>query len=342
MTPRARKTPGILAATVALAVLSACSNVGPQDYLNPEGPVAKQQHNLFLPVFIIAGVIGAIVMALILIAIIRFRESKNTAEPVQVHGNTRLELGWTLAPAILLAAISVPTVATIFSLAEEPKGPDVVRVKVIGHQWWWEYQYDTKPQIKTATELVIPTGKKVFLTVTSVDVIHSFWVPKLGGKQDAVPNRDNFMTIEATKPGTYHGQCAEFCALSHANMRLRVVAKTPADYAAWVKAQQAPAVVPTEGLAAAGADAFRGFNGGTCIACHTVRGVEGAGGQIGPDLTHFASREEFAGAILKMNEQDLTAWLRNPPGLKPGSKMRNYQIPEDTIRALVAFLLSLK
>lgn len=342
-TKRARRIAGLALAVAALFVLSACKNVGPQDFLNPEGPLAKRQHRLFVPVFWIATGVFVLVEGMILVALLKYRERKGAQAPVQTHGNTRLEIGWTIAPAALLAGIAVPVVLMIFSLAEVPKGPDVVNVRVVGHQWWWEYQYtDTKPAVKTATELVIPTGRKVHLKVTSVDVLHSFWVPKLGGKQDAVPGRDNPLTIEATDPGTYHGQCAEFCALSHANMRLRVVALPPAEFDAWLKGQQRDAVIPAAGLAAEGARVFAAFGNGTCMQCHTLRGIEGARGEVGPDLTHFASRATFAGAIFDLDAKTLETWLRDPPAVKPGSIMPNYHIPADAIRALVQFLLSLK
>ncbi|HVL91621.1 MAG TPA: cytochrome c oxidase subunit II [Actinomycetota bacterium] len=343
-TKRARRIVKVLAGLAALGLLAACSNVGPQDYLHPEGPVAEQADSLFKPVFWIATAIFFVVEGLMVYAIFKFRERRGGSDPVQVHGNTKLEIGWTIAPAVLLAALAVPTVAMIFDQAAVPaEGEDVVRVKVIGHQWWWEYEYtDVDPPVKTANELVIPVGKKVFLEVTSADVIHSFWVPKLGGKQDAIPGRMNSMTLIADKPDVYHGQCAEFCALSHANMRLRARALPQAEYDAWLAEQQKDAVVPTSGAAAEGARAFKEFQNGTCMACHTIRGMEGASGTVGPDLTHFADRLTFAGSIFDMNEENLAKWLRDPPGVKPGSIMPNYHIPEETIAAMVAFLLSLK
>jgi cytochrome c oxidase subunit 2 len=276
----------------------------------------------------------------------RFREKKNQAPPVQVHGNTKIEIGWTLAPALILAALAVPTVATIFSLATPARGADVVHITVTGHRWWWEYEYtDAKPSFRTATEMVIPVGRPVDLRITAIDVIHSFWIPKLAGKQDAIPNRNAPLTIQADKPGTYWGQCAEYCGLSHANMRLRVVAMTSADYDAWFRNQQQDANIGSlQGLAAQGAQDFATFKTatGACIACHTLRGIPAAQGQVGPDLTHLASRSVFAGAIMELNAANLEAWLHDPPGIKPGSVMPNYHIPADTIQALVAFLLTLK
>ncbi|GAC1409429.1 MAG: cytochrome c oxidase subunit II [Actinomycetota bacterium] len=333
-------------ALIALAVIAtACSNAGPQDSLHPAGHTSRNQLALFVPVFWIAVGIFVVVEGLVLYISFNFREHRVKGEPVQVHGNTKMEIGWTLAPAVLLAAIAVPTVAGVFALAAVPHGPEVVHVRVVGHQWWWEYEYlDTKPVVRTATEMVIPAGKKVYVDITSADVIHSFWVPKLAGKQDAVPNRLNHLTLDADQPGTYFGQCAEFCALSHTNMKLRVVAKSPADYAAWLENQKKEAMMPAGGLAAAGAKVFTEFStkSGSCIGCHTLRGIPAAQGRIGPELTHFFSRSTFAGSILDVNAENLTKWLQNPPGIKPGSIMPNYHIPQDAIQQLVAFLLSLK
>lgn len=342
-TKRARRLVGAFLAIAAVGLLAACSNVGPQDALHPEGPVARDQLNLFTPVFWIATAVFVLVEGMVIVAAVKFRERRGGPQPVQVHGNTKLEIGWTIAPAVLLAAISVPTVAMIFSQAAVPTGDDVVHIKVTGHQWWWEYEYtDVDPPVKTGTEMVIPTGKKIYMEIESADVIHSFWVPKLGGKQDAIPGRTNHLTLVAEKPDLYYGQCAEFCALSHANMRLRVRSMPPAEFDAWIAGQQKDAVIPTSGLAAEGARAFKEFQNGTCMSCHTIRGIEGAAGTVGPDLTHFADRTWFAGAMLETNKENLITWLRDPPAVKPGSLMPNYHIPEDTIAALVEFLLSLK
>ncbi|MGH2830022.1 MAG: cytochrome c oxidase subunit II, partial [Actinomycetota bacterium] len=254
-TRRGRRIAKTLLACAALGLLlAACKNVGPMDALNPEGPIARRQHGLFVPVFWIAAAMFVLVEGGIVFAVLKFRDRRNAAAPVQIHGNTRLELGWTIAPAVLLGVIAIPVVVLIFSLAEVPRGPDVVHVRVTGHQWWWEYEYlDADPVVATANEMVIPTGRRIAIEVTSDDVIHSFWVPKLGGKQDAIPGRSNPLTLVADKTGTYYGQCAEFCALSHANMKLRVVAMPPAEFDRWLAGQQRPAAVPPTGAAAQGA-----------------------------------------------------------------------------------------
>jgi cytochrome c oxidase subunit 2 len=237
--------------------------------------------------------------------------------------------------------VGIFTLLNLFFLDKQPSGPDVVQVQVIGHQWWWEFKY---PQYKitTANELHIPAGKQVAIKMTSTDVIHSFWPPKLAGKVDVIPGRTNHMVIQAYEPGNFYGQCAEFCGLSHANMRLRVIAQTPADFQKWVDDETTPAAIPSEGDAAAGAQLFRQKG---CAGCHTVDGY--SAGLVGPNLTHFDSRARFAGYIFDNNDEMLRKWLRNPPAMKPmnpnkGLGMPNLHLSEDEITKLIAYLDSLK
>ena len=265
------------------------------------------------------------------------------------------------------------SVFTILDLADTPKGAQ--EITVIGQQWWWEYRYDVdqdgEDDIVTANDLVIPAGEPIALTITSRDVIHSFWIPALNGKRDAVPGREHPLTIEADEPGVYRGQCTEFCGLSHGYMRMRVVALSPADYEAWQANQLTESAVPTDALAKEGMDQFRT----SCSSCHLVKGdggnedlfkgtlqVSGAA----PNLTHFASRGVFAGSIFdlwvdqndngeidreeigqQLNVADLKKWLRDPPGEKPmypeGLRgMPNLELTEQQIDALVAYLKTLE
>jgi cytochrome c oxidase subunit 2 len=182
--------------------------------------------------------------------------------------------------------------------------------------------------------------------VTSVDVIHSFWIPRLAGKQDLEPGRMNHLTIEASEAGTYLGQCAEYCGFSHANMRLRVMAQAPTDFEAWTAAQAQPATTPIAGsMAAAGMDLFqngRFASGLQCTGCHTINGLEGASGIVGPNLTHFADRTTFAGATFADTSENLDGWLHDPPALKPGADMPNLGLSQAQIDELIAYLESLK
>ena len=214
-------------------------------------------------------------------------------------------MGWTLIPALILFAIAIPTITTIFDLAKKPA--NALQVTVIGHQFWWEYRYDDLG-ITTANELNIAAGQPVELTLESIDVIHSYWIPPLAGKTDVIPGRQNHMSFEADKPGTYLGQCTEFCGLSHANMRATAVAHTQADFDTWVARQKSAAVAPPEGSAAAEGLAL--FNGKGCAGCHTVEGV--SQGKVGPNLTHLQSRATFAGSIFALNEDNLAHLAGRP------------------------------
>lgn len=318
-------------------LLAACAENAPQTTLEPKGAVARRIDNLIDPVFIVAGVVFVLVQGLIVYAIIRFRSRPDSPEPEQIHGNTRLEVGWTLAPALILLAVAVPTIKTIFDLADTP--PNAVNVTVIGHQFWWEYRYDDLGVV-TANELRMPAGRPVSLTLESVDVIHSFWVPPLGGKRDVVPGRQNSMYLVADAPGEYLGQCTEFCGASHANMRNKAIAMAPADFDAWVRAQKAPPATPAEtSLAGEGMATFLGRG---CAGCHTVEGV--SGGKIGPNLTHFASRTTFAGSIFENNDANLRKWLADPQGVKPGNAMviPGGPLNPEEITKLIGYLDSLR
>lgn len=355
--------------------LGACAQDAPLDSLDPQGPKAQSIDDLFNPVLIIAGVVFFAVQFGVLGLAWKFRQRKDDdgTLPTQTHGNFGLEIGWTILPALLLAGVGGWSVLTLLDLGEKPD--DAQQVTVIGQQWWWEYRYDVdgdgEDDIVTANDLVIPAGEAIDLQITSRDVIHSFWIPKLNGKRDAVPGRVHPLVIEADEPGVYHGQCTEFCGLSHAYMQMRVVALDPADYAEWEEAQQDGAKEPSDELAATGMEAFRT----TCSSCHLVSGdggnedlfngaalVSGAA----PNLTHFASRGVFAGGTLdlwvdaddngqidtdeiggQLNVPELKAWLRNPPAMKPmypeGSRgMPNLQLSEEQIDALVAYLETLE
>jgi cytochrome c oxidase subunit 2 len=313
--------------------LTACAKHAPQDTLEPKGPVARQIDHLINPVFIVAGLVFVLVEGLVLIAVFKFRSRPGSPEPEQIHGNTRLEVGWTLAPALILLAVAVPTIATIFDLAKKPTNP--INVTVIGHQFWWEYRYDDLGVV-TANELRMPVGRPVELTLNSVDVIHSYWIPPLGGKTDVVPGRNNHMHLEADAPGEYLGQCTEFCGASHANMRAKAIAMAPADFDAWVAGQKAPGVTPVAGSTAeegAGLFAQKG-----CAGCHTIEGV--SSGMVGPNLTHIATRTSFAGSIFNNNDINLRTWLRDPQAAKPGNKMiiPGAPLTPDEITKLIAYL----
>ena len=316
-------------------VAAACAADAPMDTFKPAGPNARTIDNLITPVFWVAGVVFVAVEGMALIFVIRYRDRGEGPEPVQIHGNSRLEVGWTLIPAAILVTIAIPTIATIFNLASKPA--NAINVTVTARQWWWEYNY-TDLGVVTANELHMPVGQPLEITLIGADVIHSFWVPSLAGKTDVVPGRENHMNITGDKVGTYLGQCTEFCGLSHANMRLKAMVQTPADFEKWVDDQRLAAATPAPGTPAA--DGLALFSAKGCSGCHTVGGV--SAGMAGPNLTHLASRTSFAGAIFDLTPENLAMWLRDPPGVKPGAKMPNLNLSGDEISKLVAYLETLK
>jgi cytochrome c oxidase subunit II len=307
-----------VALAVGIVALAGCGGTGAdneQNTLHPAGPAAHTIINLFSPFFWVAVVIGAAVVSATFYVAIRFRERPGEERsPVQTHGNPVLEVSWTIIPFLILAVMAVPTVATIFNLAKTPKGPNVVHIAVEGRQWFWQYQYtDDATSFYTANEMHIPINRPVLLTLNSNNVIHSFWIPELAGKKDVVPGHTNTLTIEASRPGTFLGQCAEYCGISHANMRMRVVAQTEADYDQWVRDQKTP-------LPPAAVDEFNKTIASKwgCTTCHSVTNLtKDKPVSIGPNLTHVGDRQAFAGDIYPMQLDQLSKWVHNAPGRKP-------------------------
>lgn len=346
VSPRSRRRTFAALVLAVAALTSACGRGElPQNILDPEGPISRKLDGLWDLTFFIATVIFFLVEFLVVFVVWRYRARGDDDAPKQIHGNARLELAWTIAPAAILAVVGVFTLATLFDINEKAVGDDVVNVKLVGHQWWWEYNYPDL-DITTANELHIPVGRPIELEMTSEDVIHAFWPPKLAGKVDVVPGRTNHMQIHADEPGEYWGQCTEYCGLSHGYMRLRVVAHDAAGWDEWVAGQQEPAAEPgaADSDAAAGKELIVTKG---CGGCHTINGYEGVAGKKGPDLTHLAARKRFAGATFDLNERNLRKWLRDPPAMKPmdpenGMGMPNLNLTEDEITKLIAYLETLK
>ena len=341
-------------------VAASCATNAPQDTWQPKGPNAKLIDDLQQPVFAVAGIIGLIVAVAVIYTMIKYRD-RGQPIPEQTHGKPALEITLTIIPALILAVVSVFTFGAIFKLAKTDDTEMIINVT--GQQWWWEYDYPvqnefgiTQPIISSG-QLVMPVGTKVLLRETSRDVIHSYWIPALNGKRDAVPGRIHTLRLEADKPGIYAGQCTEFCGLSHANMRMEAVALSKEDFAKWVANQQAPYVAPAKDtLAKQGEEVFLN----QCVRCHQVNGLTRADGTpaiaapdenvwsgAAPNLSHLMSRNTFAGAMFDLlskqcrdevwnapsdqvgakylagvteeclNQKDLRAWLRNAPEVKP-------------------------
>ena len=303
---------------------------------DPVSPVSTTIRDLFMLVFGVIGIIFVITEGALVWSIFRYRsKGDETSEPPQIYGSNPIELAWTVIPVIIVFVLFLVTTRTIYSLdlQEPPEG--ALRVKVTGHQWWWEFQYEDL-DITTAGELHVPKGVPVFIELRSFDVIHSFWVPRLSGKTDAIPNRENHLWFQADEIGTWYGQCAEFCGTQHAKMLIRVISEEKSDFDLWVANQQLDAVeVPTP---LHGKEMFLSL---ACVNCHNIDGVMLQGG-FAPNLTHLMSRDTIASGAAENTPENLKKWLRNPDSIKDGCLMPNMMLSEDQIDSLVEYLTTLK
>lgn len=306
-------------------------------------PPADAIRDLFYLVTAITGFILLLVGGMLIYCIMRFRQRKSDrGEPPQIYGSQPIELAWTVAPLLTVFVLLMVVIRTVAAT----RRPDVLKddiplsVRVVGHRWWWEFQYPEYPGLTTANELHVPASVKerprpIHLVLESADVAHSFWVPRLAGKTDLIPGRKNLMWFQTEQEGVYRGQCAEYCGTQHANMLIRVVVDSPDTFKTWAAHQAAPQQVdPTF---AAGENVFMTR---TCVNCHAVRGTE-AKGTVGPDLTHLATRKTLAAGAIDNTPEKLAAWLRDPQKDKPGCDMPSLRLTEVEIRDLVAFLGSL-
>ncbi|MBN9420377.1 MAG: cytochrome c oxidase subunit II [Candidatus Eremiobacteraeota bacterium] len=301
---------------LAALLASGCSLSGPQSILDADGPVARLQYETFLVTFWVSVAIFAVVGGMFLYCLVKFRAPggevpRDYPLPDQGHGNPLIEIGVIFVSVLLLGIVAVPAVYGVFYAGTVPEGQKALRINVTGYQWWWKFEYP-ELGVVTGNEAGIPVGRPVEFHVQTADVLHSFWIPRLGGKMDLTPGQDDWIWLQADKPGVYWGQCTEFCGESHAFMRMRVQAFEPDQFDKWVVEQKNNAV----NLAAP--PAFGKFQ---CGVCHTVRGVPGAAGLVGPDLTHVGSRTSIAAGIKENQPGNLKAWIHNPNELKPGNTM---------------------
>lgn len=299
-------------------------------------PQAEDINNLFYLFTIVATLIVLIIAAGVIYSAIRYRAKKRPEEPPQIHGNLMLEFTWTVIPFLLLVFFFYLTVKAMEDINRpiEGKKPDII---VIAHQWWWDMRYPDK-NIITANELHIPVKQKLLMEIESADVIHSWWVPELGRKTDAIPGRQNHSWIEADKPGVYNGKCSEFCGTEHAWMLIRVIAQEQNEFEKWVKQQQKDAITPTNNVTRAGS---RLFLQKACASCHAIRGTA-AIAHMAPDLTHLASRKTILSGMLPLNEMNLRSWLQNPQKIKPGANMPNFMLSPEEINALTKYMEELQ
>lgn len=309
---------------------------------SPATPEAGHIESLFWLVIFISGVIFILVEGFVVYSVIRFRQrGERTAEPPQFYGSAPVEVAWTVAPFITVFVIFLVVTRTVAKMRHVDSAQDI-RVEVVGHQWWWEYRYygsegpASKPVVTTAGELHVPTNSPVVLDLNSPDVIHSFWVPRLTGKTDVIPGRTNFMTFRVDEPGTFVGQCGEYCGTQHANMLIRVVADTPEEFASWLAHQKEPA--RPDPSAQDGRDTFMSL---ACSSCHTIRGTE-AQGENGPDLTHLMSRETLGGGLLENDRSHLVDWLLDTQTIKPGCLMPDMKLSKEQAGTIADFLSTLQ
>jgi cytochrome c oxidase subunit 2 len=308
----------------------------PQSSLNPQSDYASAIQSLLEKLVFWVVVIFVIVEGLLVYTVIRFRARPGAPDPKPVHGNTALEIGWTIAPALILAFVAVPTVLTIWKTQGAPP-PGALQVRVVGHQWWWEFQYP-ELGITTGSEMHVPLHRAIAVNIESADVIHSFWFPAIGGKRDAVPGHVNHMWFTPDSVGTFPGQCAELCGVSHANMRMKLFVEPPDAFEAWAAQQKKPPAEPDTSTLAGHGRAL--FAQSACIGCHTIDGI--SAGIIGPNLTHIGSRTSIAGSMFPNDAPHLAKWIAQPDKEKPGTLMLNLGLPPDQVDALVAYLQSLK
>lgn len=369
---RGMKGPGkaVLLVILSSLLFAAC---GSPTILDPKGPVASQESDLFWIMLVLATIVFVVVEAWLIFAVVRYRARPNQPEPRQIHGNNTVEIIWTIAPSIVLFILLAFTIKTMFALAE-PASPTTLNVQAIGHQWWWEFRYPQYKNVTTADSLYVPPNTVVHVEEISNNVIHSFWVPQLTGKTDVIPGHDNTLWFQGDTPGIYKGECAEYCGTQHAHMDFDVVVlNSTNDFNSWISGQQNLAANPTGGsLAAQGQAIFKGAGG--CEGCHGIVGVNlnsfnapAANLLIGPNLTHIGSRHLIAGGVLATTNSGIAAswsndpacqivnnkvadpnncglyqWLMNPQGIKPGNDMVISQLTPTQVNALVAYLESLQ
>jgi cytochrome c oxidase subunit 2 len=318
---------------------------------DPASPSAQSIVNLAILALVVTGLIFLVVEGVLLYSVWRFRQrpDDSTAEPPQVYGSMPIEVAWTAAPTLVVFFLVLVTTRTLWDVVPHvPKpqsGDNALFVTVIGHQWWWEYVYESYDGrslgFVTANELHIPasdddTPRPVYLTLKSADVAHSYWVPRLGGKVDLIPGRTNSMVLQTKERGLHLGQCAEFCGAQHANMLIRVIAEPPDDFERWLASESQPAIEDpgvTEGRGV--------FLAQSCVNCHAVRGTT-ARGAYAPDLTHLMNRGTLAAGMIQNTPEILADWVRDPQAIKPGCLMPAFGLDEHNQKLIVDYLKTLR
>jgi len=315
---------------------------GWQSALDPQGPAARHLANLYWAFFGICLVVWLLVTGALIVALIRRRASRS--DPLHRELESELRSGRIIAAAtgvtalilVLFTGLSYATQKRLYTPREA-----AITIKLTGHQWWWNIQYEDEHPSRTfttANEMHIPVGTTIRLKLESSDVIHSFWVPNLTGKQDLIPGRQNVLAIAADAPGVHRGQCAEFCGWQHANMSLLVIAEPPDAFERWREVQISARKPPEDDVRKRGEAVFLSSS---CVMCHAIRGTD-AGSRVGPDLTHLASRKTLAAGMLPLTKGHLAGWIVDPQSIKPGSRMPRPDLRGEDVNPLVAYLSGLQ
>jgi cytochrome c oxidase subunit 2 len=311
--------------------------LSPTNIFAPASTPAQSIFDLSMLILAMAAVIFVIVGGLLAYSVVKFKKRKDDdgREPAQVYGSAQVELAWTITPVIIVMVLFLATAQAIFGVQEAAQPKGALEVTVIGHQFWWEYRYPGLGVV-TANELHVPVGEPTFLTLLSADTDHSFWVPRLAGKTDLIPNHPNKMWIEPRETGVFLGQCAQYCGRQHALMLLRVNVQSRPDFDRWVQEQATSAHVDESPL-----EGRKIFERTACINCHAVAGTA-ANGRFGPDLTHLMSRETLGSGIAPNTPQNLRRWIERPDAFKPGSLMPAMGLTDQQLDAVTAYMASLR
>jgi cytochrome c oxidase subunit 2 len=309
----------------------------PTNIFAPESTPAQSIFDLSRFVLLVTTIIFVIVFTLLAYAVVNFRKrrSHEGREPAQVYGSIQLELAWTVIPVLIVVVLFLTAARVIAAIENAAPPANAVEVTVIGHQYWWEYRYP-KLGVVAANELHIPVTVPTYFTLLSADTDHSFWIPRLGGKTDLIPNHPNSTWMDPRETGLYLGQCAQYCGTQHAKMLLRVYVDTPEQFARWIQAQSRPAEVgPTI------SEGQRIFERTACINCHAVAGTA-ANGRFGPDLTHLMSRDTIGSGAAPNTPENMRRWIQDPGFVKPGSKMPAMGLSDIELDAVTAYLETLR
>jgi cytochrome c oxidase subunit 2 len=332
----------VLSDATTAAAAPVRQGLSPTNIFAPASTPADSIFGLSLFVLAVTGAIFVVVASLLVYCVLKFkkREDDDGREPAQVYGSNQVELAWTVIPVLIVVALFMATARVIATVQNHDKPANAIEVVAIGHQFWWEYRYPSLGVV-TANELHVPVSDPAhptptFIKLLSADTDHSFWVPRLAGKTDLIPNHPNSMWIDPREAGLYLGQCAQYCGTQHAKMLLRIYVQSQDDFDRWIQEQSQPSRT-----ADAVSQGQRIFETTACINCHAVAGTV-ANGRFGPDLTHLMSRDTIAAGAAPNTPENLRLWIRNPDSIKPGSLMPAMELNDQELDALAAYLETLR